>query len=123
MGWDAISSVKIEWDDMIKKMVIITSNEREAFEHAALEVVKEAGSVDCLLEVGSLDVGDCGNMLERATGESVYGGQWSSKRVKILNEEANWDFTTSKKDFWAFLSAKMFLELCAKFSLSIKFTC
>jgi len=42
--------------------------------------------------------------------------------LKKLNQKANWDFKYKKEDAWAYLSARKFLELCAKHNLSIRFS-
>lgn len=122
MGWDAFSSVKIEWSNEIRGVVIVGKG-REEFKQAALEVANEAGNVDFLLHIGALDAFACGNILEQVTGESVYNEKsWSSDFVKELNEKADWDFKVAKEDLWAYLSVKKFLELCAELDLRVKFS-
>jgi len=123
MGWDAISSLRLDWSDRPKRLVIVRVEARKLFEQAAMDIKKDAGSVDCLLSIGSLDVSDCGIMLERATSESMYNENgWSARFVKKLNKEADWDFKFDKKDLWAYLSAKRFLEICAKLGLRVRFS-
>ncbi len=125
MGWDANASVKIKRDENFK---LLNANEllnpeyAEAFKQASKQARKETGSVDALLRLGGLDCSTCAKMLEKATGESVYVEEWSASKVKTLSKSANWGFKCDDSKAWAYWSARLFLETCAKFNLSIQFS-
>lgn len=126
MGWDANASVKIKRDENFKLLnadeLLNTEYVAEAFKRASKQARKETGSVDALLRLGGLDCSTCAKMLEKATGESVYVEDWSALKVKTLSESANWDFKCDDGKAWAYWSARLFLETCAKFNLSIQFS-
>jgi hypothetical protein len=109
MGWDAISSVG-------KRMCVLSE-----FKNAEKDVIYKTGHCDGALHIGCLDCKECGEMLEIATGESVYI-YWSESKVKKLNSKANWDFQYNKEDAYAYWSARYFLAVCAKNELSISFS-
>ena len=117
MGWDAFANIERDWD---KKIVKVSAINKE-FKKASKYVQKKTGAVDWLLTMGGLDVSTCGNMLERATNESVYK-DWDAELVQKLNKSAYWGFEYDKAESWAYYSAKKFLEICAKFDLSIRFS-
>lgn len=109
MGWDA-------WANKRKQKV-------EEFRIAAREVKEKAGSVDCLLQAGGLDCRLCAHYLAQATQLQVYCLGWQVDTVKIVAAKAKWPKLTAKnrEDWWAILSAKAFLETCAKIESGIKF--
>lgn len=119
MGWDAYSSVNYLYD----QRRIENAEHDAAFKSAAKEVTQLAGTVDGYLETGGLDCSACCKMLQEATGDDCYDEEgWSSERVKQLNERADWRIPYGKDDAWAYWSARKFLELCAQFNLSIRFS-
>ena len=61
-------------------------------------------------------------MLEKATGLDCWGDDWQADKIQSINEKSNWDFEYSKEDAWAYWSAKKFLELCARFKLTVIFS-
>ncbi len=119
MGWDAHSSVLVDW----KAGKLKNSKLNTAFKNASNEIVSQCGEVDGLLYLGGLDFKEAGLMLEIATKESVFElNGWSSEKVKELNKKANWNFKYDKESRWLYLSAKKFLEVCAEHNLSITFS-
>lgn len=94
MGWDASAKIEIDWAaNKIKDPVI-----NKLFENAKRYVIRKAGCVDALLELGGLDCSACGKMLEKATNRSVYDEKgWSEEVVKTIKAEANWNFKYKPK--------------------------
>ena len=122
MGWDAYASVKINWKGGWDKAHIEDKNLDRLFKNA----VKKArgmgdGGVDCMLRLGGLDCSDCKLMLEEATGEYCFDN-WDKRKVQRLNKEADWDFEYDKLLAWAYWSARVFLETCAKANLEVSFS-
>jgi hypothetical protein len=126
MGWDAYSKqdgVNPRGFDENRNWIILDPDLRAAFAAATEEVLEKAGGVDGMLERGGLDCSDCGQMLERATGQSVYTyTDWSVAKVRRLNKKANWDFEPESGEEWAYWSARKFLEVCAEHGLSVNFS-
>lgn len=120
MGWDAHSSVEVDYTRQPAR--IKNEDQHLAFTNEAKSIINQAGTVDGNFDFGGLDCSRCARMLEKATGESCYGADWDAAKVKELRKNANWKFYRSKEHKWAYLSAKKFLELCAKFDLSISFS-
>ena len=119
MGWDAYAfGIKRDW---IKKRLRDPVLDK-TFKEAEDFVRTAAGTVDGYLRLGGLDVSSCGRMLEKATGESCWVDGWSSDVVQRLNRTANWKFKYNEDEYWAYLSAKTFLECCAKHNLEITFS-
>jgi hypothetical protein len=118
MGWDAYSEhgeFQGKWPHKSKA----------AFAAASRRVKRKAGSVDWLLERGGLDVSNCAYALENATGESAWDQDgWEAKKVKRLAKSAQWPALedVDKSEWWAILSAREFLETCAKLGLRIDFS-
>jgi len=111
MGWDA-HAVK-------------TKGHIAKFKAAAKMVVEECGSVDYLLARGSLDCSACARSLEEATGGYAWDEfGWTAEQVKAYSERAIWpdmgDINPDKR--WAYLSAKAFLDVCAKIGTGISFS-
>lgn len=108
MGWDAYANRP-------------QGHIRSTFRVASKAVIEEAGSVDIGLESGWLDCSACARALEAATGNSCYDEfGWSSEKVSKLANDAIWDIEGHPK--WALLSAKSFLECCAKINTGIHFS-
>jgi hypothetical protein len=121
MGWDAQSSVEVFYGKRSRHIKNRRIN--KLFLDAFKEIQQITGTVDGYLDIGSLDCSICGKMLEKATDQSTYTPLgWSIDVVIALNTSANWEFFYNKKDQWAYLSAKKFLEICAQENLSIKFS-
>jgi histidyl-tRNA synthetase len=119
MGWDAHSSVEVDFENMKIKDNTLD----QIFRERSKLIIKKAGSVDGAFRLGSLDVSTCARMLEKATSESCWTEDgWSIEKVKELSAGANWDFHYVKRDYWAYLSAKEFLSTCAENNLSISFS-
>lgn len=117
MGWDAHAITKFG------NPASRCRRYKKAFQAAAEQLKAEGHIVDVYLSSCGLDVSDCGNMLEKATNCSVYDELgWSPELTKKINDSANWQFDVSLDDQWAYLSAKTFLNLCAKLNLGIKFS-
>jgi hypothetical protein len=120
MGWDAYAEHgthrgKGKWP----------AKSRAAFKRASDRVKKKAGSVDGYLADGGLDVSTCATELEKATGCSPWDPDgWEAKKVKRLAESARWPDLkeVDKETLWAVLSAREFLETCAKLGLRIDFS-
>lgn len=111
MGWDAFSdSFDLEHPPV-------------EFVQASEKVKTEAGSADWLLAKGGLDVSTCGEMLEKATHESVYDEDgWPANKVQRLAQEADWAFPVDTKDKWAYLSALEFLNTCSRLGVGVRFS-
>jgi hypothetical protein len=108
MGWDAFANRT-------------KGHIKSTFRPASEAVKDEAGSVDIGLESGWLDCSACARALEAATGQSCYDEfGWSAKKVRKMADGANWDI--EGHDRWALLSAKSFLESCAKINTGINFS-
>lgn len=123
MGWDAFSTAKYNWD---KERFVDPAHGR-AFKAAVKFVTVTVDVyVDSGLKRGLLDLSGCGEMLKRATGESVYGPPWSPDLVRTLNERADWNFTPQDKylesDICHYWSAFIFLDTCARLGLGIRFS-
>ena len=116
MGWDAYSSVdKLKGDTKAKA--------KKAFIEAHKRVLKKCGEVDFYLHDGALDVSWSGHMLSQATNEPVYVDKpWDIEKVHKLRNKANWNFEYEKEQEWAYWSAREFLNVCAKYNLSITFS-
>ena len=110
MGWDAYSEGKN------KKLAL------NSFRKLSDEIIKKTGGVDAYFFEGELDVSTSARMLEKGTGQNVYGDCWTAEQVKDYNENANWDFEYEEDDAWAYWSAREFLKICAQYNLSIKFS-
>jgi hypothetical protein len=118
MGWDAHSSAEKDW----KKKRLVDKGMRKAFNNADKFVKSKTGTVDWYLHMAGLDCSSCAEMLQKATGRDCWGEDWKSEKIEKINESANWDFEYSTDEAWAYWSAKKFLELCAKFKLSVEFS-
>ena len=111
MGWDAIAFLAKE-----------SSYDKSDFEAISSEIIKKTGAVDGGFCSGYLDCSLCGKMIELASGLSVYDHVcWDADYVKNVNAMATWDFKYRKSEEWAYLSAKLFIELASKHNLSIQF--
>jgi hypothetical protein len=119
MGWDAFSSaVKVR-----PRSKMLT--EIQEFKKAANKVRKITKTVDCFLAMGGLDCSICAFALQQATGQSCWSEDWSAEKVQELAKTAHWPIIDTVKegdDSWAILSAKAFLETCAKLNCSIHFS-
>lgn len=100
----------------------MTEHLKSEFTKAWEFIVDKTGSCDGGFVSGYLDTSTCGKMLNRATGKGVYGDDWSKEEVKQLYETANWNFSYSEDEEWAYWSARKFLEVCANNDLSIEFS-
>jgi hypothetical protein len=121
MGWDAESSLIVVYG--VRSRHIKNRRINKLFKGAFKNIQQIAGTADGSLDIGSLDCSTTRKMLEQATDQSAYTYEgWNVEFVKELNAKANWNFKYPKKDLWAYLSAKAFLEICAQENLSIKFT-
>lgn len=120
MGWDAYAEHgeyrgKGKWP----------RKSRDAFKRAAARVQKKAGSVDWLLDKGGLDVSTCAYVLQEATGASAWDQDgWEAKKVQRLAKSAKWPAIreVAQDHRWAVLSAREFLETCAKLNLRVDFS-
>lgn len=121
MGWDAHSSAEMDYSKPFSR--IRDKQIRRYFKKASDFVKAKTGTVDCLLETGSLDCDQCAKMLEAATGQTCWMDGWSEADVQAIRETACWDnISITKDDEWAFWSARKFLETCANLGLSINFS-
>ncbi len=118
MGWDAHTNAKINWN----KRQLSNKEQRIAFKEAFDFVKLEAGQVDGYLDMAGLDCSACAKMLEKATGRDCWGNDWKSNEIQSILEKSNFYFEFSKEDAWAYWSAKKFIELCAKFKLTVTFS-
>jgi len=108
------------WEATTKKL---TLSETNAFAFAHREVTFKAGRVDGFLINGGLNLESSANMLQQATGMSVYDeDSWNVDQVKELARRANWNFTYSTEDKAGYWSARYFLNTCAKLGLGIGFS-
>lgn len=110
MGWDAFTNATQQELD-------------EVFEPAAHAVFEQTGAVDSGLAEGWLDCSECARALENATGLSCWDKiGWDEEKVKELAKSAKWPELPNKDGQWAVLSAKAFLDCCAKTGLAIEFS-
>lgn len=131
MGWDAFSSAKTHWGYTGKNNFVLVMEDKEHFDafKNAVKKVKAitGGTADGYLNRGSLDARQCGEMLQKATGESCMRSLdnseivWGKRMVKSMAKKADWNFKFGKDDTCAYWSAKVFLETCAELGLSITF--
>ena len=109
MGWDGYANN--------------TRGHKLTFKAAAQRVKEAAGSVDFGLHDGWLDCSACAMALEQATGASCWDEDgWSADKVRRLAAEARWPDEILDDDKWAVLSAREFLETCAKIGTGIHFS-
>lgn len=93
------------------------------FRDVAREISSRFGTVDGFLQHGGLDCHICGEMLERATAQSMYtSGGLSADVVRDLAARANWSFDVSSENVWAKESARAFLARCAELGRGIVFS-
>lgn len=118
MGWDAFSSAKYDFS----KERFDKKGHQKAFKDAMKFIQKKSGTADGGVQHGWLDCRICGEMLEKATGKSVWDDPWSIDEVIETNKCAQWDFKYNEGDSWAYWSARKFLETCAQLKLSIRFS-
>lgn len=107
MGWRAHTNVSEE-------------HQKQAFEIAAKQVKEAAGSVDRLLERGGLESNDCCKMIETASNISCYSQEVI--HAVVLSGMSNWHFPYTEEEYWAYLSAKAFIDVASKLSLAISFS-
>lgn len=118
MGWDAYAKFNKTSVDGIKIL---------AYFKAASIVVGRiySNEVDGYLASGGLDCGICGEYLKIATNGDIYK-DWNRSTVELMYEQANWEKakTVAKQDneMWAYYSAKMFLKICYRYKLRIRFS-
>lgn len=114
MGWDAFA--------MGPKGGKITDRKiKRDFTSAGEWVKKRTGTRDFALtgKLCGLDVSTCGEMLQRACGIHHYSeNPWHPKEMKF-----NWEFEPDDDEhWWAYWSARKFIEVCQKHNLTIKFS-
>ena len=128
MGWDAYAVTSngkalFTYQDNLG-LIIKDHVYARAFKNASDEVKKNAGTVDCLLTHGGLDVSTCAREMKRCTGVNAWQEDpVTPERVKALNlrmQESEPPLDSDK--FWAYLSVKKFLEVCAEHNLGIHFS-
>lgn len=109
MGWDAVANN--------------TRGHKRKFKEVAQRVQATAGAMDMGLSSGWLDCSACAYALQDATGESCWDAAgWNAKKVKRLASEARWPDSVPDEKKWAVLSARAFLETCAKIGTGIHFS-
>jgi hypothetical protein len=111
MGWDAFARGP-------KGGININSDAANDFKYKALQVKRNIGSADCLLETGALDCSNCAEMIERACGLSP----WTEELWNPRNMQWDWNFKYKDEDAWAYHSAKVFIETCIEHDLTIRFS-
>lgn len=123
MGWDAISSASDYW---IKSSTVISKKKmRKDFKDASQYVSDIAGWVDGGLECGVLGLSGSAYMLERLTGRTAWDpNPWSPDFVKemydkITQHEVLDGDEDEKAAYW---SVRKFMEICAKYNLSVRFS-
>jgi len=111
MGWDAFT-LKEE-----------KSKEADIeFKETASTVSALYGTVDGFFPIGGLDVSICAEMLQKATGRSVYVPMWTKEEIQEYAAKANWNFSVKEENLWAYYNARYFLDICVKYKLSIHFS-
>lgn len=136
MGWDAYAIIPWTEADEEPRTAYDWRNDRfriTSHEVAFNAAVKRAGAailsiyeghpprawVDGLLPDGGLDISDCGEALEAATGQNCWTERpWSPEFVRDLARFAEWPETLTS----ASISAREFLETCAEQGLGIMFS-
>jgi hypothetical protein len=107
MGWQAHTNISGE-------------EQKHAFEIAANEVKETAGTVDKLLERGGLEARDCCKMIETASNISCFTEE--TIHGDVLAERCNWHFPYTEEEYWAYLSARAFIDVASKLKLVISFS-
>lgn len=120
MGWDAHSSA--ETKEVNGKNRIKDPYARKLFRDATKKLEAKGCGVDGYFKHGGLDCSEVGDMLERVTGLSTTGAEWSKATVQLAWKSSKWDFKYTKEESFAYWNAKLFLEVCAEAGLSISFS-
>ena len=111
MGWDAFARENKKNKSKFRR-----------FKTATKKVLELCGSYDCLLPEGGLDCSSCGDVLAQVGGKPVMqlnGCSWSAKEVRRFNKNKYW--RDVKGEFWAVLSARYFVKVCAEIGCGIDF--
>lgn len=123
MGWLAVSSaLKIKVAP--GKEMFHNFQTGYAFEYAAEAIEMVGCTPDPQLKAGGLSWDGCRRCLEQATGQqTIRPLGWNAEQVHNYQLIAKWDFTPEQVQAKTeeFVSAKWFLEVCAKHNLSITF--
>ena len=118
MGWDAYATREGRGLDRVTDAEALG-----AFRAAAAEVAARAGAVDCQLEGGRLDTWLCRVYIERATGHLAGNVGWRAEELRERVRAAAWpeEWEVGEGEEWAALSARRFLEVCARYGLGAQF--
>jgi hypothetical protein len=119
MGWDGYAC-RVQRDDWLKEDVLERLNDTDPALRDFQEAAERAG-LEFSLQDAHLCCRDTARMLARGTGEDPYNREWWPDKVKELARTARWDFAIGPEDAGSRDSARLFLELCAKHSLGIRF--
>jgi hypothetical protein len=113
MGWDCFAFGP-------KGGKITDPKIKAAFNSAGSEVCKKAEYCDIHVGRGyvALDCSDTGQMINRAGVDAWNAGH--KFRVQAL--KFNWDFEFTKEEAPYYWSARLFMEVCAKYDLTIQFS-
>ena len=116
MGWEAQTKV---YDFQTRKYT--NRKVSKAFRHLSAAIRLVTGAVDGELIYGGLGCSKSRQFLEKATDIICYI-DWDSEDTVKIAAKANWNFEHSPDEAWAYQSAKLFLETCAKLELAVTFT-
>ena len=119
MGWDA----SITKNNKSLRLEDVSPTIKQAFEQASDNVWKTAGAYDAGLNYYGLCTNKSASCLSKAMDVSPYDEDgWSADKVKELYANSKWIVPESKDDWWAFYSAKAFVEVCIEHDLGIRFS-
>lgn len=116
MGWDAQSTgYSFETRKYVNRKV------SKEFRQISAAISLITGTVDGDLITGGLGCSKSRYFLEKATGLICYI-DWDAADTVMIAAKANWNIKYKIDDAWAYQSAKLFLETCAKFELAVNFS-
>jgi hypothetical protein len=99
---------------------IIYPAHRERFEAAETRVKELADVADMFLGMGQLRTDTTRDMLGRAVRLDLNRiDSWHPGYVRALSKHTSWDFEVPVNELWAYWSARLFLETCAKWGYGI----
>jgi len=119
MGWDGYAC-RVQRDDWLKEDVLERLTGTDPVLLDFQEVARGFG-LELALQDAHLSCRDTARMLRRGTCEEPYNTEWWPDKVKELASKARWDFPLGPEDAESKETARLFLELCAKHGLGVRF--
>lgn len=120
MGWDGYAC-RVKYDEFFKENLLDRLTNAEGAElgfATSADSFDESPAMRPDVHMGSREYA---RMLAQATSEEPYCTEWWPDKVKGLAERANWDFEVAEVDAGCKRLAQLFLALCAKHNLGVRF--